>query len=319
MKRHSRIVKSTSGPLVLIYLLLDLIASGAAYAQTSPLQLDITNVEVQYSTAQSKIFLYIYGRNFGSSAPAVQLAGFALRVQQSASGFVVAEAPLFSPGSYRLTVSTGADPTQNDYFEITLGAQGPKGDTGPQGPPGLQGPPGPKGDPGPQGPAGLPILAKTTPEAAGTNCATGGTKLELGADANRNGVLDALEVNSTLTRFLCNGAQGPQGLQGSQGPQGPQGPQGIQGPPGPIGGFAGCTQRLGPNSTSKSFSSGSWAFCESYEILTGGACTIVGGATAGTSGTMTASGGRPAYVCIISGPATETGTVRAEAMCCRTN
>jgi hypothetical protein len=285
---------------------LGLLTSGVAHAQTN---LDITNIEVEYKTTEGKLFLYIYGKNFGSSAPVVLLAGLPLRVRQSSTGFVVAEAPIFSPGSYRLTVSAGSDPAQNDYFEITLGTQGPKGDKGDpgsagpqgeQGPPGPTGPQGPKGDTGPQGPTGLAMLAKTTSEAAGTNCVTGGTKLELGADANRNGVLDASEVDWTLTRYLCNGAQGPQGIQG------------------PRGSFSGCIKRVGPHSTAKTFASGSWAICESGEIVTGGACRMIG-ATAGTSGTMTSvSDGRDAYVCIISGPSTETGTVEAEARCCRT-
>ncbi|QRN98465.1 collagen-like protein [Archangium violaceum] len=316
MKYHSHMGRIASKSIALGGLLFGLLESGVAHAQTSPQQLDVKNVEIEYKTTEGKIFLYIYGQNFGTSAPAVQLAGFSLLVRQNASGFVVAEAPTFQPGSYRLTVSAGSDSTQNDAFEITLGTQGPKGDrgeTGPAGPQGAQGPQGLAGSIGPQGPAGstgpqgstgLATLAKTTPETAGTNCAAGGTKLELGADSNRNGVLDISEVDWTLTKYLCNGVQGLQG---------------PQGPPGPTGGFAGCTQRLGANSTAKSFTSGSWAYCNSGEIVTGGACTIVNAATAGTSGTITASGGRQAYVCIISGPSTETGTVRAEAICCRTH
>lgn len=61
---------------------------------------------------------------------------------------------------------------------------------------------------GPQGAAGTNgknTLVNTTIEAAGANCATGGTKIEVGIDTNSNGVLDSSEVNSSLTKYVCNG------------------------------------------------------------------------------------------------------------------
>ncbi len=61
---------------------------------------------------------------------------------------------------------------------------------------------------GPQGAAGTNgknTLVNTTTEAAGANCASGGTKIEVGLDANSNGVLDSGEVNSSLTKYVCNG------------------------------------------------------------------------------------------------------------------
>ncbi len=109
------------------------------------------------------------------------------------------------------------------------GATGPQGPAGPQGEPGLQGAAGPagaagpQGEPGPtgatgatgaQGPAGSNgtdgknTLVKTTTEAAGANCTNGGTKIEAGLDANGNGVLDAGEINASLTRYICNGGSG---------------------------------------------------------------------------------------------------------------
>jgi hypothetical protein len=104
------------------------------------------------------------------------------------------------------------------------GTQGAKGDTGATGTQGIQGIQGAQGN---QGLDGVPTVALTTNEAAGANCATGGVRLQLGADANRNGVLDAGEVNASLTRYVCNGAQGIQGIQGAQGNQGPQGLDGV--------------------------------------------------------------------------------------------
>ncbi len=83
------------------------------------------------------------------------------------------------------------------YITPTLsGIQGPIGPAGPQGVPGPQ---------GVAGTNGLNALIKTTTELAGSNCANGGTKIETGLDANGNGVLDAGEVNTSQTQFVCNG------------------------------------------------------------------------------------------------------------------
>ena len=120
----------------------------------------------------------------------------------------------------------------------SAGATGAKGDTGAQGPAGQNGaagPQGPAGNAGSNGVDGKNALVKTTTEAAGANCASGGTKVEAGQDANNNGVLDASEVNASLTRYVCNGAAGvagpagPQGATGVAGPQGPAGPSGSSG------------------------------------------------------------------------------------------
>ena len=136
------------------------------------------------------------------------------------------------------------------------GAQGPIGLTGPQGPQGIQGPAGPTGPTGltgPQGPQGVAgtiglqgpagaagtngtngtngqnTLVKTTIESAGSNCTTGGIKIEYGLDANNNGALDVSEVNAPLTKYVCNGATGATGLQGPAGPDGAQGIAGTNG------------------------------------------------------------------------------------------
>lgn len=107
------------------------------------------------------------------------------------------------------------------------------------------------GTAGPQGEGGNLTLVNTTTEAAGTNCATGGVKLEFGVDINRNGNLEPEEIATGLTKYVCNGAAGPQGSAGSAGPQGvagaagAQGAQGIQGVPGP----AGAAGAQGPQGT----------------------------------------------------------------------
>jgi hypothetical protein len=115
------------------------------------------------------------------------------------------------------------------------GVTGPTGATGAQGPTGLTGATGSVGATGIQGltgatgPQGLPgtngtngnngqnTLVNTTAEPTGTNCATGGVKLEYGLDANNNGTLDAGEINASLTKYICNGNVGATGPQGSVG------------------------------------------------------------------------------------------------------
>ncbi|MCX6183720.1 MAG: hypothetical protein NTX74_01455 [Flavobacterium sp.] len=82
---------------------------------------------------------------------------------------------------------------------------------------------------GSQGEEGNLTLVNTTTEAAGTNCATGGVKLEFGVDLNRNGTLETEEIATGLTKYVCNGAAGPQGSAGSAGSAGPAGPQGVAG------------------------------------------------------------------------------------------
>ena len=102
----------------------------------------------------------------------------------------------------------------------TIGQQGPIGSTGPAGA---------NGNSGNNGVDGKNSLVKTTNEASGINCSTGGMKLEYGLDANNNGTLDALEINATLTKFVCNGTVGSTGANGSQGGQGQSGSNGTNG------------------------------------------------------------------------------------------
>jgi hypothetical protein len=122
---------------------------------------------------------------------------------------------------------TGAQGAQGNPG--TNGINGVDGATGPQGPIGLTGLQGPQGIAGtngingvdgitgPQGLQGVPgtngtngqdgknTLVNTSTEPAGANCANGGTKIEVGLDANDNGILDNSEVNGSLTKYICNG------------------------------------------------------------------------------------------------------------------
>ena len=162
-------------------------------------------------------------------------------------------------GATGLTGATGPQGIQG--LTGALGAQGPiglTGATGAQGPIGLTGATGAVGATGAQGAQGIagatgPIgasgkntLVKTTAEVAGANCATGGTKVEVGLDANTNGLLDTSEVNATLTKYVCNGATGTAGAQGVAGNNGENGPQGAIGPAGPQG-LQGLTGMNGTN------------------------------------------------------------------------
>jgi hypothetical protein len=51
-----------------------------------------------------------------------------------------------------------------------------------------------------------------TAEAAGTNCATGGEKVNAGLDTNGNGILDTSEI--TTKGYVCNGTNGTNGTNG---------------------------------------------------------------------------------------------------------
>jgi hypothetical protein len=93
----------------------------------------------------------------------------------------------------------------NGQTYITPVLSGIQGALGPAGAQGIQGIPGTNGTVGATGQNGLNALIKTTSEAAGANCANGGTMIETGLDANGNGVLDAGEVNVSETQYVCNG------------------------------------------------------------------------------------------------------------------
>lgn len=156
-------------------------------------------------------------------------------------------------GDFYLDTATGNVYTKTNgttwvLISNIIGPQGPQGATGAPGPQGIQGVAGPTGvtgatgltgAAGPQGiqgiagPAGtngtngLNSATLTTIEPVGVNCATGGVKLEFGPDVNGNGVLDAGEIVTALTQYVCNGAVGAQGTVGPQGIQGVAGTNGL--------------------------------------------------------------------------------------------
>ena len=176
----------------------------------------------------------IGGDNFTlTSTNPLNAVPFALYAQsgtpgpQGPAGATGAQGPIGLTGPAGATGSQGPAGATGPQGPIGLtgatGPQGPSGLTGPSGATGPQGPVGTNGTPGSAGSNGKNALIRTTPEAAGTNCANGGIKIEAGLDADANGQLSDSEVNATQTKFLCNGATG------ATGPQGPTGPAGSGG------------------------------------------------------------------------------------------
>jgi len=112
-------------------------------------QLVITNVEVDYAQGQ----MFIHGRNFSTLTgvpPTVHLKEIGVNVKTYGPSTIVVTLPpsVQQPGNYLLTMSSGPNLEQNDSFNVTLGAVGPKG---PKGEPGIPGLKGNKGDQGDQG------------------------------------------------------------------------------------------------------------------------------------------------------------------------
>ena len=139
------------------------------------------------------------------------------------------------------------------------------------------------GSSGSGGGDGYTSLTELTPLSAGTLCPTGGQRLDVGIDLNRDNNLDLGEI--TRSEAICNGetgapgAAGPQGLPGSTGPTGVAGPQGDKGDAGDVGpaGPAGPTGAKGDKGdTGAQGASGDNGFTTLTQIVAegaGGNCT----------------------------------------------
>ena len=55
------------------------------------------------------------------------------------------------------------------------------------------------------------MVVRVSEEDAGSNCANGGMKIEVGTDDNGNEELDDDEVVAAKTQYVCNGADGSDG------------------------------------------------------------------------------------------------------------
>ena len=83
------------------------------------------------------------------------------------------------------------------------GADGAQGPQGPAGADGQDGADGINGTDGVDGADGLNALVIMTPEASGSNCANGGTRIDVGVDDNSNGALETSEIDQT--QYVCDG------------------------------------------------------------------------------------------------------------------
>ncbi|MDB9995300.1 hypothetical protein OAD95_04095 [Flavobacteriaceae bacterium] len=86
-----------------------------------------------------------------------------------------------------------------------------------------------KGESGGDGSSASQSLIITSVEVAGQNCANGGVKIETGIDVNGDGVLSNDEINSSQTKYLCNGSDGDNGTNGVDGNDGANGESGFSG------------------------------------------------------------------------------------------
>ena len=116
-------------------------------------QVEIDSAVIDYDNG----IIYINGDNFGRE-PEVFLDDTPLNVIASGETYIDAEYPDFEPGTYWLMVKTRISryhpKKSTGTLSMTIGTQGPKGDSGDQGEVGLKGDKGDKGDPGPVGPKG---------------------------------------------------------------------------------------------------------------------------------------------------------------------
>lgn len=196
-----------------VAILLVLAASTAAAAPPGGhLNIEQVIVSVDDDGSGPVTTLIIIGEDldFGPGPVSVTLGGIGdLTVDDANDTVIQASVPgEILAGDYLLTVANGDGQSQNDEYDLTIGAVGPQGPQGEQGIQGEQGPPGADGaggspgsvgPEGPQGPAG--------PQ----------------GDTGSQGPAGPV------------GPRGPQGLQGETGPEGSQGPVGPQGPEGPQG------------------------------------------------------------------------------------
>ncbi len=194
----------------------------------------IVNVDGDGSEAVTTLIIIGEDLDFGRGPVSVTLGGIGdLNVDDANDTVIQASLPGVIPaGDYLLTVANGNGQSQNDEYDLTIGAVGPQGPQGPQGEIGPEGPPGPKGDQGDSGPPGADgqdgaqgVAGEQGPPGeegpAGPQGETGpaGPQGELGPQGDRGPAGQ-------------DGNTGPRGDTGPPGPPGPQGEQGIQGDPG---------------------------------------------------------------------------------------
>jgi collagen triple helix repeat protein len=198
-----------------------------AFAAPPGGQLNITEVQVDLTNPSNPKFT-IFGADLdvGPGPLSVTFGDQnALNIISETATLIIAEMVLTPPqelpdGDYLLTVSRGIGQSQNDEYDLTIGAVGPQGLEGADGAVGPQGPAGPTGPQGDQGLQGV----------AGNDGAQG--------VAGNDGAPGVAGADGATGPAGPTGPQGPIGLTGSTGSTGATGPagsQGIQGIPGPAG------------------------------------------------------------------------------------
>lgn len=117
---------------------------------------EVTIIEVTVDLDNNTMTIMGENFNIGPDPTAVSLGPFEnLNIISNNGSTIVVELPPDIPaGDYTLLVKSGPGQRKMDNESITIGNQGPVGETGPEGPPGPSGPQGPIGPPGPQGPFG---------------------------------------------------------------------------------------------------------------------------------------------------------------------
>jgi hypothetical protein len=95
----------------------------------------------------------------------------------------------------------------SSLIALATACSGEDGANGANGKDGINGVDGTNGTDGADGASGT--LLSVSPEAAGANCAAGGSRVDAGVDDNKNGSLDAEEIDST--QYLCDGEDGVDG------------------------------------------------------------------------------------------------------------
>lgn len=109
------------------------------------------------------------------------------------------------------------------------GNDGVSGPAGPQGEPGREGTQGPKGIPGAAGPAGADgyslVSVSETVLPGDYFCPTGGVRIRIAQDTNRNGSLDNTDTAQSISS-ICNGLAGNDGSDGRDGADGEDGEDG---------------------------------------------------------------------------------------------
>lgn len=120
------------------------------------------------------------------------------------------------------------------------GSDGPGGSDGQQGEPGKEGRQGEPGDSGSDGSDGSDgedgysvVISLSTILQADILCPTGGTRIQLAQDTNRNGTWDLTDSQQQLAN-ICNGTAGQSGADGQDGEDGADGTDGQDAPLTPL-------------------------------------------------------------------------------------